>query len=274
MSLMAQSGSCFSIEMDLLKPPNASASTPSVTPRNHIHVAPKMYQPLLSQVRSLSHFDDDDTERYEEKEMLASSTSTLGHYARGRSLQKAHQSPKRQLSGVGLAGSLSPASSAGGISTPTSFASAAAAAPQAHSQSPLTVVPYMLADVMLNRTVYAGPPCFDADTVLKEVRLHSTEVQHTKSAADMPALVAKSLSSLESINLIILDMDPQGGLSPAVLVGKLRKMGYCGFAILLADVSTAPDSSDRFLKCGGDGILCKPMVNRRAIHRVLIGEWR
>jgi hypothetical protein len=208
--------------------------------------------------------------------MLASSTSTLGHYVHRRS----HKLQKSPISAsAGSPSSLTSASATGGFAnTPTSSsgggtgggAGATGGAPP--PQSPLPTVPYALTDVTLNRTLYAGPACFDSETVLKEVKSHCSVVEYTKSAADTPALVASSLSTLDSINLLVLDMDPQGGLSPAVLIGKLRKMGFCGFAILLADVSTAPDSSDRFLRCGGDGILCKPMVNRRAVHRVLIGE--
>ena len=206
-------------------------------------LSPSGFQPLRSHIVS-SYYDEDEPEIFEEKEMQSSPTSSLSNYTSQRRRSRT-----------------TPQTSAAPCST-TSIQS-----PKCSTQ----IIPYSLSDVKLNCSLYAGPVCFDSERVLTELRTHCRQVLYSKSDENTLAIVAKSLSSLKTINLIILYLDPHFNISPAVLIGRLRKMGYCGFAILIADVATSPDTSDRFLKCGGDGILSKPVVNRRAIHRVLIG---
>lgn len=233
--MIAQSGSCFLIEIDICKQSIVSANGNSNISNLQ---SPPGFQPLRSQIVSrseYSHYEEDEPERYNEKELVSSQTSSLKSFA---------PRPRPQMK-------------------PTN--------PQPLPKSPVpSVVAYHIGDVMLNRCLYAGA-AFEDESVLNDVNTHCKEVMYSKSDSMTMSLVAKSLSTLKSINLIILDMDPEINPAPAILMGKLRRMGYCGFSILLADVSLSPDTSDRFLRCGGDGILFKPVTNRRAVHRILIG---
>ena len=251
--LIAQSGSCFLIEMDVQKPVVVDAA-PLATSQNHLQ-APPSFQPLGSQIMSRSEYschDEDDAERYDEKDLRASRASSLGNYARKKASRKFHQSATSQPQPHSSSSSSQPA-----VPPP---------------RPPLPIVSYTLSDVMLNCCLYAGHEGgVDRETVLGELTPRCRSLLSSRSDAATSSIVAKALSSLKSINLIILDLDPQVTSAPDVLMGKIRKMGYCGFAILLSDVPTSPDSSDRFLRCGGDGILFRPVVNLQAVHRVLIG---
>jgi hypothetical protein len=257
------------IEIALHKSPQPQQPQPPNHPLHNANhsISPSGFQPLRSHIVS-SYYEDDESEIFDEKEIKASHTSSLSNFTAHRRRPQTHQVASTQaiLSQVPL----TPAASAAAPSP----SAATGGVPAGGVEYPL-IVPYSLSDVKLSLCLYAGPACFESETILTEVRPHCRQVVYSKSDENTVAIVAKSLSSSKSINLLLLYLDPHShfNTSPAVLMGRLRKMGYCGFAILIADVATSPDTSDRFLKCGGDGILSKPVLNRRAIHRVLIGTY-
>lgn len=231
----------FFVEIELHSPPDSVKSPP---------VAPS-YQSVRSQSRSrcdVSHFDDqdninDDIEHYNEGVLVSSTTSSLSYYTKRKSgnSNKVNQPP---------------------LSSPLTFQ---------YRSSPI-MISYTINDVMLNNCVYTGISCQSTDNILHELNSKCQQILFPKTDTEIISIISNSLMCLKSINLIILDTDRNSSLTSSVLMAKLRKLGYIGFAVLLSS-QKYPDTNERFLNCGGDGILWKPVTNIKAIQRVLIGKF-
>ena len=242
-------GSVFFVEIELYPPPiesQPSFSSPSDQQQDHSSSATSPYQPIRSQSRSrcdvsrVSHVDDQDTnndiEEYDDGVLVSSATSSLNHYKK-RKPTKSNQSNQSNQS----------------------------------TTSSIPVVPYLIEDVMLKSCLYAGSPSQSTENMLNEINLRCKQIHYPKSDGEIITMMTNALISLKTINLLVLDTDRNASLTSSVLMAKLRKLGYCGFAVLLSS-ENFPDTNERFLNCGGDGILWKPIKNIKAIQRVLIGN--
>ncbi len=220
-------GSIFFIEIPI-EPPELDS------PRSPV----RSFQPIRSRCEPSIVDDEDDYDRYYEREMIASSISSLSHYT------------KKQSNKTSKPFKTSPST----------------------SRSTIPIIPYTYNDVMLNSCVYAGLTSSDREILSVEMDSHCKQIHCTKKDIDTISLIVNSLSSLKSINLIFLDVNLPT-LHPAILIAKMRKLGYCGFAVLLS-TDQSPATNERFLACGGDAILMKPLPKRKkAIQRVMIGEF-
>lgn len=231
--------------MELHPPPDTIESESQPLPHSS-------YQPVRSQNRSrcdashVSHVDDqdisDDIEHYNEGVLVSSTTSSLSYYTKRKSINSNRAT-------------IQP------LSSPITFQ---------YRSSP-TIVSYTINDVMLNNCLYGGSPSQSTEKVLNELNDRCKHVLFAKSDTEIISTISNVLLCLKSINLIILDTDRNSTLTSSVLMAKLRKLGYIGFAVLLSS-QKSPDTNERFLNCGGDGILWKPVTNIKAIQRVLIGK--